>query len=592
LVRVDLVRHPIGQEPPLGKISRVLGTSAESATEIDIVSCKHDLRLTFPPEVLAHAEKLLATPTLPDTLTNHRVDLTDVHTIAIKHGDEPIDCAASAFTTPEGTLRAIVHIADAASYVTADDRLDREARKRVSSVYLQDDRVTLLPPAIAAACGFQPGVERLAFSIILDLNGAGELVEFKIQPSRIRLDEAIEREAAGSMVDGSSQNATSETIATIQCLLGQIAPTFREQRHQRGGLDIRLFPKSTPLTDDGRLGALFVDDVTSLWSEVMVMANYVVASHLQALQVPGIYAIQHRPDLVEIEDLIKLAVNLGLTFERDPEAAIGVADLQKLSEQFAVSPVPEVLNYLFKSILKTTTYSSKPGTHFGLAIENGYTHCVAPLCRYADLLVQRVLHSLFEQGKDRKSSRNKESVDLGSSNCHGQITWSVFTPALQQDLEAQISGIISHLNDRSKIAQESENDYIGLQKADRMRARTGDVFQGLITGVQSYGFFVEIEDSLVEGLVHVSSLKDDWYEFRPRYACLVGRKNRVSYRLGDRVEVQVKSVDYYRQQIDLVTVASTLITESAETPPVEAGEERDPQVEFEFLGHDFEDDSE
>jgi ribonuclease R len=167
-------------------------------------------------------------------------------------------------------------------------------------------------------------------------------------------------------------------------------------------------------------------------------------------------------------------------------------------------------------------------------------------------------------GRDRKTSRAKEMVDLGSSSCHGQITWNVLTPTIQQELETQIAGTIAHLNDRTKIAQDAENDLAGLQKAEKMKALTGEIFQGLITGVQSYGFFVEIEDSLVEGLVHVSSLKDDWYEFRPRYACLVGRKNRTSYRLGDRVEVQVKSVDYYRQQIDLVTVTSVMSEATAE----------------------------
>jgi ribonuclease R len=291
---------------------------------------------------------------------------------------------------------------------------------------------------------------------------------------------------------------------------------------------------------------------------VMVMANYAVAVHLQALQVPGIYAVQHNPELVEVNDLIKLAINLGLNFEGEAETEISVADLQRLSQQFAGSPVPQVLNYLFKSLLKTTVYSTKPGTHFGLAIENGYTHCISPLHRYPDILVQRVLHEVFINGRDRKTTRAKEMVDLGSSSCHGQITWNVLTPTIQQELETQIAGSIAHLNDRTKIAQDAENDLAGLQKAEKMKARTGEIFQGLITGVQSYGFFVEIEDSLVEGLVHVSSLKDDWYEFRPRYACLVGRKNRTSYRLGDRVEVQVKSVDYYRQQIDLVTVTSVM----------------------------------
>jgi ribonuclease R len=323
-------------------------------------------------------------------------------------------------------------------------------------------------------------------------------------------------------------------------------------------LEVDFIQKQAPFVDEGRLGAIFLDDPQSLLTDVMVMANYAVAVHLQALQVPGIYAVQHHPELVEVNDTIKLAINLGLSFEGEVETEISVADLQRLSLQFADSPVPQVLNYLFKSLLKTTVYSSNPSTHFGLAIENGYTHCVSPLRRYPDILVQRVLHEVFASGRDRKTSRAKEIINLGSSSCHGQITWNVLTPTVQQELESQIAGSIAHLNDRTKIAQDAENDLAGLQKAEKMKARTGEIFQGLITGVQSYGFFVEIEDSLVEGLVHVSSLKDDWYEFRPRYACLVGRKNRTSYRLGDRVEVQVKSVDYYRQQIDLVTVTSML----------------------------------
>jgi ribonuclease R len=333
------------------------------------------------------------------------------------------------------------------------------------------------------------------------------------------------------------------------------------------------------------LGAVFLDDPQSLLTEVMVMANYAVAVHLQALQVPAIYAIQHHPELVEVNDTIKLAINLGLNFEGETVEEVKAADLQRLSSEFPNSPVPQVLNYLFKSLLKTTIYSANPGNHFGLAIGNAYTHCISPLRRYPDLLVQRVLHEIFLNGKDRKTARNKEVVDLGSSNCHGQITWNVLPPSVHQDLEIQISGAIAHLNDRTKIAQDAENDLTGLQKAEKMKARTGEIFQGLITGVQSYGFFVEIEDSLVEGLVHVSSLKDDWYEFRPRYACLVGRKNRTSYRLGDRVEVQVKSVDYYRQQIDLVTVAS-MMSEAAASEDAEPGED-DNFVDPRFQSEDF-----
>jgi ribonuclease R len=583
LVHVDVVRHAIGQDLPMGKVARVLGTTPESAADIDIVTCKHDLHQTFHRAVVAAAEKLAVG--LKDPIEDKRVDFTQLPTIAISEQSAPIDNALTIECLEGNIWRLGVHIADVASYIVADDRIDRDARKRGTAVYLGENTIPLLPDCVHQACGFIPGAERLAISVFLTLNDVGELIEFNIQPSRIRLDWLLHPSQIHAALAGEAPEIDSQAIEIIKPIWETIAPAFRAQRRSRGGLEVDSIQKQAPFADEGRLGAIFLDDPQSLLTDVMVMANYAVAVHLQALQVPGIYAVQHHPELVEVNDTIKLAINLGLSFEGEVETEISVADLQRLSLQFAASPVPQVLNYLFKSLLKTTVYSSKPGTHFGLAIENGYTHCVSPLRRYPDILVQRVLHEVFANGRDRKTSRAKEVVNLGSSSCHGQITWNVLTPTVQQDLEAQIAGSIAHLNDRTKIAQDAENDLAGLQKAEKMKARTGEIFQGLITGVQSYGFFVEIEDSLVEGLVHVSSLKDDWYEFRPRYACLVGRKNRTSYRLGDRVEVQVKSVDYYRQQIDLVTVTSMLSEAAAAAAADTAAAEDTPvseTIEAEF----------
>jgi ribonuclease R len=576
LVHVDVLRHAIGQDLPIGKVARVLGTTAESAADIDIVTCKHDLHQTFNPAVVAAAAKIAKG--FKDALADKRLDLTQLPTIAVSEQSGPIDNALTIERLEGEVWRLGVHIADLASYIEADDRIDREARKRGTAVYLGENIIPLFPDAVHQACGFVPGAERLAISVFLSLNDRGELIEFNIQPSRIQLDWLLPSDRIDSLLAGEPTEIDPQAIEIIKPIWETIAPAFRAQRRSRGGLEVDLIQKQAPFADEGRLGAIFLDDPQSLLTDVMVMANYAIALHLQALQVPGIYAVQHNPELVEVNDTIKLAINLGLNFEGEVETEISVADLQRLSLQFAQSPVPQVLNYLFKSLLKTTVYSTKPGTHFGLAIENGYTHAVSPLRRYPDILVQRVLHEVFANGRDRKTSRAKEIVNLGSSSCHGQIVWNVLTPTVQQELESQIAGSIAHLNDRTKIAQDAENDLAGLQKAEKMKARTGEIFQGLITGVQSYGFFVEIEDSLVEGLVHVSSLKDDWYEFRPRYACLVGRKNRTSYRLGDRVEVQVKSVDYYRQQIDLVTVTSMLSEAANESAETESTEE-DPQLD-------------
>jgi ribonuclease R len=309
--------------------------------------------------------------------------------------------------------------------------------------------------------------------------------------------------------------------------------------------------------------------IASLVKELAILANHAVASHLQALSLPAIYCLQKPPHPDDLDDLLKLATNLGMTWKLQQEDEVRSQDFQSFTRLSQELQVSTVLNYLLQATLKPVTYSKTPGHHFGLAYSDPYTHCVSPLQRYGDLLVQRAIAQMFDHGRDRRSSNAKDSVNLRHSSCHGKISWNVLSPNLAEELDGQFTPAISQLNEREKIALDAESDYQGLKKAELMKERTGEVFQGIITGVQSYGFFVEIEDLLVEGLVHVSSLKDDWYEFRSRHACLVGRKNGTAYRLGDRVEVQVKSVDYYRQQIDLVTVGGGSEADGNEIEPEE-----------------------
>jgi ribonuclease R len=550
LVQVEVIRHQIGQEPPLGRVARILGASAETASDIDIVCCKHDLHPDFAPNIVAAGE-ILPRKVTAKMSKNHK-DFTDVMTFSI--AEEAQD---------DGTWQVAVHISDVASYLATDDRLDREARRRGTSVYVGECTVPMLPSVVQQVCSLTQAGPRLAMSVILAIDADGLVNNFEIQPSLITVNYHLKFANLDTLMAGENGDLPADDAAKVRDLLAAIAPKLRAQRQMRGGLSVDLLESQTRFADEGRLGAVFTAEPRSLAAEISIAANQAIGAHLQALGVPGIYAIQHQPEGVEVGELIKLAQNLGLISESELDAP--APDLQAISQTFPQSSVSRVLNYILKSMLKTTIYSAQPGNHFGLGLPDGYLHGVSPISRYADLLNQRVLHEVFNSGKDRKTSRSKEIVDLHSSTCHGQIGWEVLKPATQQELAAQISGAISHLNDREKVAQDAENDLQGLQKAEQMKSRTGEVFQGLIVGVQSYGFFVEIDDFLVEGLVHVSSLKDDWYEFRPRYACLVGRKNRTTYRLGDRVEVQVKNVDYYRQQIDLVTVASTLIPDETAT---------------------------
>jgi ribonuclease R len=332
---------------------------------------------------------------------------------------------------------------------------------------------------------------------------------------------------------------------------------LKAQRLERGSFDLHLNDLTSPFKDEGRYGAIIVDSTVPIrasLTELMIIAQKKVAEHLIALGVPGIYCTQAEPEFEDLEDLLKLGKNLGLDIELEPEDEIFSHHFQHFTQEFSKSNHHKVLNFMLLSSLKTMKYSTHPGTHFSLAYNTAYVHCISPGQRYGDLLIQRVIKAIFELGRDRRSSLAKKGVNLRDDSSYDQINWNVLPPVIYTEFEEYFHRIIPHLNDREKIAQDAEKDLQGLKKVEKMKERTGKIFQGLITGVQSYGFFVEIEDLLVEGLVHVSSLKDDWYEFRSRHSCLVGRKNRIAYRLGDLVEIEVKSVDYYRQQIDLVTV--------------------------------------
>jgi ribonuclease R len=402
----------------------------------------------------------------------------------------------------------------------------------------------------------------LALSVLLTIDESGQLVEFEIQPSVIQVDHPLSYEQVQSLL-GEHQETDPNLAPALEMLkelFFTLSPAVKAQRQQRGAVELNLLENQYPYPykDEGRIGAIVASPslpIRALLTDLVLLANQAVASHLQALSLPALYCVQSAPDAEELQDLIKLGSNLQLDMQLQQEEEVTPQDYQRFTQLFAKSTAPKVLTYLLQSTLKPVGYSSKPGFHFGIALNTGYTHCSSPLRRYADLFVQRVLRSLFDKGRDRRSTRSKEKVNLGHSNSHGNINWNVLPPELQQELEFQATSLVPHLNDREKMTSDAEVDLQGLKKAEQMKERTGDVFSGLITGVQSYGFFVEIEDLLVEGLVHVSSLKDDWYEYRSRHSCLVGRKNRTAYRLGDRVEVQVKSVDYYRQQIDLVTVS-------------------------------------
>jgi ribonuclease R len=598
LVHVEILRYPIGQLRPLGRVTQSLGSDEQSASDLDIVCCKHDLPRTFPDDVLQAVEAVPAN--LIKAEIKKRLDLRKTITFSIKPTvteaiAEGLDDAITLEKTDAGYWQLGIHIADVVPYVQPQSPLDREAQKRGTSVYLGEIVLPILPDEFTRQhCSLLPGKDRLAVSVLLTLDERGYVIEFEIQPTVIKVDHLLSYEQAQQLLDYQLQlqhdpSATvSKELKSLVPIVDQVAQLFelsraiREQRQTRGAFELNLPDKKCHFDDEGALGAMVVSaklPARSMIVELMLLANQIMASHLQALGVPGIYRIHPTPDPDDVQDLIKLASSVQLELSLEQEEVVKSQDYQRFTQQFAQTNAEKVLTYLLLETLKPATYSTSPKPHFGLALEQGYTHFTAPLRRYPDLLIQRVLHAVFEQGRDRRTTRAKDGVNLRHSSCHDKISWSVLPTEVHQAFEESFSSSVVYLSECEKEALEAEEDMEGLGKAGFMKAHTGSVFQGLITGVQSYGLFVEIEELLVEGLVHVSSLKDDWYEYRSRQQILVGRRNRRQYRLGDRIAVQVKNVDYYRQQIDLVVANED---RSPEDPPSE------PIESFEDDGHDVE----
>lgn len=596
LVHVEILRYPLAQYPPYGQVNQVLGSDAQSAASIELVCCKYDLPRGFSKMATEVAAGLPTKVRKADT--KKRQDLTGVFTVAIAApgiGAQLQDHALSLTQTEAGNWQLGVHIADAAYYVEPDAALDREAWKRGVTVYLDDLVIPLLPPQLTEQLNhLSHAQERLALSTLITLTPTGEVVEYEIQPSLIQVDQTLSDEQVQEICDRIGNDATNPAdLPPAEALIAQlqnVGQMLQEQRHQRGAFELVSPMLERPQDSDEGLTGVVVRSHPSvartIVSECLILTNQLLATHLQALGVPAIFCTQGAPELYDAQELVKLTGNLGLSLSLTHEEQVLPQDYQAFSQILSATENSPILINLLLNTLKPITYSAAPGTHFGLALSTPYGHFTAPLRRYGDLLNQRILHTVFAEGRNRRTTRAKERVNLHHSSCHGQISWNVLSPETQRELEAAVASTLFQLNERAKLAQQAARDLDGLQKTKQMQERTGEDFRGIITGIQSYGFFVKIETLMVEGLVHVSSLKDDWYEYRSRQQTLIGRKNRQQYRLGDYVDVRVKSVDYYRQQIDLVVVGGG--SEATDEDLEDIGEEFEPDNDFDEEGEDEE----
>ncbi|MFZ9946929.1 MAG: RNB domain-containing ribonuclease, partial [Vulcanococcus sp.] len=478
---------------------------------------------------------------------------------------------AVSLESTESGHRLWVHAPAVAERLGFASALDLHLREQAEALCLGSSWLPLLTPALTKAAAFKPGSSEAALSLVLELNGQGQIEHYRFCRSTIQVDALVDAKALQALAERKPKART--TPAALKALKDQLplleqlialAQLLRQERLASGSIDLDLAMPAIedlgdlaiPEPDESRQGWLVqLDPATEpsgLLRELVIPAHRALGRHLAALELPAIFAVNPPPDAEALNDVAKAALALEIPLEL---SADGNATAQELAQAFAGSDRCRVLQQQLREPLKPVTFSSEAGAN---AVA-GEPVALAPWCcpglHYADLWNQHVLSLLLSEGKDRPSVRHKTRVDIAGDSSHGLIDWPLMPPSQIQPLEeGRSSALLHRLNGRCRFAAELQNDALAMAQARQAEPLVGQTLTGVISGVQSYGFFVEVPPSQVEGLVHVSSLKDDWYEYRSRQNRLVGRKNRRTYMLGDAVEVTIQKVDVLRHQIDLAVV--------------------------------------
>ncbi|MFS8778621.1 ribonuclease R family protein [Synechococcus sp. O70.2] len=570
LAYVEVKRYPLGNLPPVGSIRKILGHGPEASIDVDLVCCKYDLPQEFPPAVLEAAAALPKKLSRPDQ--KGRLDLRDWFCITLEpldlqhpHGLEP-NVAVSLQRQEEGHWLLGVHIADVAHWLDPDHPLEQEAQRRTATVYLDSVVLPLFPPEVHSRLALLPQQERLAYSLLITIDAEGVVRNFEIHPSLVRsrahLSYGQVQALLATAADLGPEEEVPELMALLQNLL-RLSQILRVKRHQAGGFDLPLLDLLTPYSaDESGYGPLLISDrfgAHALMTEILLLANQVLGHHLRRLGIPSLARVQKPPTAEALQNFLRLANAMKLDLNLQEPETVTLADWQRICARITAPDVlaagtsPALVAQLLAT-LPPVEYCLQPlqDGHFGLGLKEPYASFTAPLRRYADLLNLRALGLALSKGRNRRSPRSKTVVDLHSPSGYDQLDWQVLPPKVQEEWQAFLQAQLPKIQAGYQLHQQAERELMGLKRCEFMQKHLGETFPGLIVSVQSYGFFVLVDPILAEGLVRVSTLKNDWYEYRKQ--ALVGRKTRRQFRLGDRVEVQVKNVDYYRQQIDLAVI--------------------------------------
>lgn len=524
-VVAQIIDYGTERRKPEGKITEVLGNIHAPGTDILAIVKSLNIPSEFPVRVMNQAMRV------PDHVLDAdwdgREDFTGLMTVTID-GEDAKDLDDAVSLTKEGNIYHLgVHIADVSNYVQGGSALDKEALKRGTSVYLADRVIPMLPERLSnGICSLNQGVDRLALSCLMDIDGQGNIVAHKITESVIRVDRRMSYEQVRSILEDGETETSREyrEFVPMFFLMRELSQLLRSRRHHRGSIDFEFPESKIILNGAGRaidVRPYEANCATEIIEDFMLMANETVAREYCKGEYPFVYRTHENPDPEKVEELLTLLHHQGIQVRKSREE-ITPKEIQEILESIQGLPNETMISRLTLRTMKQAKYTTECSGHFGLAARY-YCHFTSPIRRYPDLQIHRIIRDnlrgrLQREGKTEHYREILEEVARQSSVCE-------------------------------RRAQEAERESDKLKKAEYMSYHLGEEFDGIISGVTGYGLYVELSNT-VEGLVHVTSLRDDYYEFDQEAYELRGQLTKKIYHLGQKVRVRVADADAMKRTVD------------------------------------------
>ncbi|MBI3006554.1 MAG: ribonuclease R [Ignavibacteriales bacterium] len=517
-----------GHFNPEGAIVEVLGKAGEVSAEILSVAREFNLPMSFPDEVIEESDRIGVE--IPESEIHKRLDFRKDICFTIDPEDaKDFDDAVSLKTLPAGNYWLGVHIADISYYVTEGSALDAEALKRGTSVYFPNGVIPMLPERLSnLLCSLRPDEDKLTYSVFMEVTPKGVVRDYQIRQTVIRSKRRFTYEEVQDILD--KKKASGETgLDEIVLKMYDLSSTLTKKRMKEGSIDFESAEAKFRFDAEGKPSEIIKKiraESNRLVEEFMLLANRVVAKHIgfakkEEHQKPFLYRVHDSPDPERIRELAAFVAKFG--YKLNVDGGVVSSDLQKLLEQVRGSEVENVINEVALRTMAKAIYSERNIGHYGLAFDY-YSHFTSPIRRYPDLVVHRLL-------KSYEGSLSMEE---------------------REGYRERLPFVAKQSSEMERRAMEAERAAVKVIQVEYMKRHVGDEFHAVVSGVTRYGLFIEVNDLLVEGMVHVRDMEDDYYMYDEKHYALVGRHTGKKYRLGDSVYVKVVRVNPEERQIDFV----------------------------------------